>query len=178
MVRCTEAVSPHTVVFGFTFHSTANREVLKSARKLSATAIYPLTSLSFMLLAWQKSELEDVVLSDSDCDEEDSNSNEELPVKYATEEEYTLYVPQSAPLLIDGRPILPRRMERVQTHHMMLGVDTLFKHSPKLQEYLEAEYDTELVASVRPFIPTLWTLHANTVPDLSSGYKPAGGPHH
>ena len=129
---------------------------MKSARKLSATAIYPLTSLSFMLLAWQKSELEDFVLSDSDCDDGDeSNSDGEPTVKYGTEEEYILYVPPPCSIANRLQTHLSRRMERVQTHYMVLGVETLFSHNPKLQEHLVAKYDGKLVASVRPLIPTL-----------------------
>jgi hypothetical protein len=51
-----------------------------------------------MLLAWQRGDLEDTTLSDSDCDEEEEVDDGEPMVKYTTEDEYQSYVPHSPPL--------------------------------------------------------------------------------
>jgi hypothetical protein len=72
---------------------------VNSAHNLGISAIYPLTSLSYMLLAWQRGELEDTTLSESDSDEEEYDDNGEPTVRYATEDQYMLYVPKPAPLL-------------------------------------------------------------------------------
>jgi hypothetical protein len=63
---------------------------VKSVRNLGISAIYPLTSLSYMLLAWERGELEETTLSDSDCDEEECDDDGEPMVKYSTEEQYRL----------------------------------------------------------------------------------------
>ena len=45
-----------------------------------------------MLLAWQNEELEEATLSDSDCGEDECDSDGGPVAKYATEEQYSLYV--------------------------------------------------------------------------------------
>jgi len=45
-----------------------NRRYAQSARRLFTTSMFPLTSPTYMLLRWQRAELEDVALSDSDDD--------------------------------------------------------------------------------------------------------------
>jgi len=48
-----------------------------------------------MLLCWQKAELQDTALSDSNYDEEEEyDDNSELAVGYTTYNEYELYAPQ------------------------------------------------------------------------------------
>ena len=58
-------------------------------------AIYPLATLTYMLLAWQGGDLEGMTLIDSDCNEEEEDDDREPMVKYTTEEEYQSYVPPS-----------------------------------------------------------------------------------
>ena len=74
---------------------------MTSARCLGASALYPLCTLVFTLLAWQNEQLEEAALSDSDCSEDECDSDGEPAAKYATEEEYSLYV---------IHPILPTRI--------------------------------------------------------------------
>jgi hypothetical protein len=45
-----------------------------------------------MLLSWQRGELEETALSDSDCDE-GSDDDGEPTAKYDTEEQYQSYAP-------------------------------------------------------------------------------------
>jgi len=73
-----------------------NRCYEESARKLFITAMLPLTSLSFMLLRWQRAELDNAALSDSDSDDgtgglalyTTNDNNGEPSVRYTTHEEY------------------------------------------------------------------------------------------
>jgi hypothetical protein len=54
-----------------------------------------------MLLAWERAELEETALSDSDCDEEGTGDDGEPVVKYATEKQYQEYVLHLTPQLAD-----------------------------------------------------------------------------
>jgi hypothetical protein len=69
---------------------------MTSARGLCLD-IFPFTTVSCMLLAWERAELEETALSDSDCDEEGTVDNGEPVVKYATEEQYQGYVSHLTP---------------------------------------------------------------------------------
>ena len=60
---------------------------MESARCLFVSAMFPLTSLSYMLLSWQTDEPEDTALTDSDEDE-DHNDGGDPKVRYATHEDY------------------------------------------------------------------------------------------
>jgi hypothetical protein len=40
-------------------------------------------------------------------------------------------------------------MERVTLHYSALGVEALFKHLPRLEEYLKVEFNDGLVSNVR-----------------------------
>jgi len=76
--------------------TTPNRCYVQSARKLFTTGMFPLTSPMYMLLRWQRAELENTALSDSDDDSgavgpalytvHDSNS--EPSTRYTTQEDY------------------------------------------------------------------------------------------
>jgi hypothetical protein len=63
---------------------------VNSAQSLGVSAIFPLTTLNYMLLCWQRAELEEANLSNSDPDEEDEECDEngEPLVRYTTEKEY------------------------------------------------------------------------------------------
>ena len=80
-----------------TLHSIAhmaNRSLNDSARRLFASALFPLTPISFMLTRWRSGGLEDTSLSDSDCeDDEGDNGNGELAGGYTTHTAYEAYVP-------------------------------------------------------------------------------------
>ena len=69
-----------------------NSSIEKAALKLGASAIFPLTSLTFMLLAWHQGDREECILSEPDTDEAEPD-NEEPAVRYITEEEYQSYAP-------------------------------------------------------------------------------------
>jgi hypothetical protein len=69
---------------------------VESVRNIGVSAMFPLTSISHMLLTWQQGSLEVAALSDSDCDEGGSSDGNEPTVKYATEEQYQSYVPHPA----------------------------------------------------------------------------------
>jgi hypothetical protein len=43
-----------------------------------------------------------------------------------------------------------RHMERIQTYYSAVGVRTLFKHHPELEEHLMKGKDDKLVAAVGP----------------------------
>ena len=72
------------------------RFIIASVQKLGVLAIYPLATLTFMLMAWQGGDLE-TTLSDSGCDEEEEDGDGEPVVKYTTEEEYQSYISHSLP---------------------------------------------------------------------------------
>jgi hypothetical protein len=59
--------------------------------------IFPLAPLSYMLLGWQRGELEETALSDSECDEGPEDGGDPM-VKYSTEEQYQAYVSHPTPL--------------------------------------------------------------------------------
>jgi hypothetical protein len=40
-------------------------------------------------------------------------------------------------------------MMRLERHYAALGVDVLFRHHPKLEEYLKEEFDETFISSVR-----------------------------
>ena len=114
--------------------------------------MYPLTSLSYMLLAWQKGQLDEAALSDSDCDEEGSDDEGEPKARYATEEQYKTCVPLLARLPIRqyaAEMHWHRRMKRLETHYSALSVEVLFKTHPDLRDYLEKGFDDDLVSEVR-----------------------------
>ena len=71
-----------------TIYST-KRSLEEGVRKLTPSGIFPVASLNFMLLKWQRGQLEEVTLSDSDSEDGDGD-NEEVQEK--TLEEYKLYV--------------------------------------------------------------------------------------
>jgi len=68
---------------------------IDSARVLGVSAIFPLATLNYMLLRWQKAELQETTLSDSDYseEEEDDDGDGEPAVEYTTHKQYELYVP-------------------------------------------------------------------------------------
>jgi hypothetical protein len=67
-------------------------------------------------------------------------------------------------------------MMKLERHYTALGVEVLFRHHPKLEEYLKGEFDETLVSKVRlPFhIPSLITptLHSprSQPPQQTSGW--------
>ena len=68
---------------------------INSARVFGVTAIFPLTTINYMLLRWQKAELQETALSDSDYDEEvEYDSDGEPAVGYTTHKEYESYISQ------------------------------------------------------------------------------------
>ena len=64
-----------------------NRHYEQTACRLFVSTIFPLTSLSYMLLCWQRAELDDATLTDSDQEEEHDGDSSPV-VRYATDEEY------------------------------------------------------------------------------------------
>jgi hypothetical protein len=77
----------------------AYRAYVDSARILGVTTIFPLASLSYMLLRWQQGELKDVTLDDTDYEDEQDGDDSEPGVRYTTEKEYQECV-LSVPMLI------------------------------------------------------------------------------
>ena len=78
------------------------RSLDEGIRKLTPSGIFPVASLNFMFLKWQRGQLEEVTLSDSDSEDGDGN-NEEVQEK--TLEEYKSYV--HPPTHIDILLMLP-----------------------------------------------------------------------
>ena len=95
-----------------------------------------------MLLKWQRGELEDAVLGDSDPTEEGANGDSE------TEEEYTLYVTNPFFRLWNIHSRCLRRMEKIEDHYSALGVRSLFETHPRLEEYLRRTTDKKLITKV------------------------------
>ena len=121
---------------------------MESARKLGTVAIFPLTSLSFMLLRWQPEESEGDTLSDSEDDGDGLDDNGEPIVRYATEEQYRSYVP-SPPLpsqITDAEE--PRRMDKIESHYATLGAKLFLEANPDLENYLSENVDEKLVSRV------------------------------
>src|SRR6266478_1831761 len=120
------------ITVGKTHCSTDQRSFMESARNLGVSAIYPLTGLSEMLLAWRQADLEDTTLSDSECDEEVDDNGEPM-VKYATEKQYQAYVPPDLPFIGMPSSSPPRRMMRLEKHYSVLGIEAFFKCHPRLE---------------------------------------------
>jgi hypothetical protein len=78
--------------------SQHNQSSFKVSARGLTLEIIPLVPLSSMLLRWQRGELEETALSDSECDEDAPEGSENPVVKYATEEQYQAYVSLPIPL--------------------------------------------------------------------------------
>ena len=138
-------------------------------RGFGASRMYPLSSLSYMLLVWQGGKLEEATLSDSDQDDDGDNGDGEPVVRHTTEEEYDSYVPSPIPPLIDQTDHLCRRLKRIQTHHISLSITALFERHPYLETYLRANFDEKLIAEVHRFTSLLCTpnIHVLTMAQMS-----------
>jgi hypothetical protein len=149
-----------------------------SASYLAVTAIYPLSSLSFMLMRWQRGDLEGITL-EVPSEEEGFDADGEPIVRYESEEEYESYVLQLCNLLKGHCNLFARRIQKIETYYLSLGVDVLFKRHPKLEQYLRETFDDKLVARVCfPHNPRSQNSDTSTAPDFKCRKKPACGAYH
>ena len=153
------------------------RTCITSACRLAATSIYPLTSLTFMLMMWQRGELENITL-EVPSEEEELDDDREPIVRYESEEEYKSYVLLLCSLSNGGCDRLARRVAKVEVYHMSLGVEVLFKQNPKLEQYLRESFDDKLVAKVCFFpSPRSQSADTPTASDVECCKEPARDAH-
>ena len=70
-----------------------NRSLLSSTQCLAASAVFPLSTLTYMFLHWERGGLEETALSDTDEEEEgEEDGDDEADIGYITHKEYEVYV--------------------------------------------------------------------------------------
>ena len=96
----------------------------------------------------QKGDLEDITLEVPGCEEEELDDNGEPIVRYESEEEYKSYVIHLFSLSGCHCNVSVRRIKKIETYYLSLGIEVLFKQHPKLERYLTGNFDDKLVARV------------------------------